>query len=243
MPWRVRESVQDQVGHDRPVVAAELEAGTSALGGEDLDIFLRLLTHRSAIVYEPGTILRHRHPRDFAGLRRQLHGYGVGLGAALTKCLADRPTRALDVAVRLRSGLAYLLRAASPKNQRKWSDSPESSRCSSCGVLARPGANLRSPREERRGRRMAPRIPSGEPNMDGAACGSVQTRKWLTSVRLGNLVVALGSPAASPPTARFTSTYISSVGMSSWERNRSTRLCTRRPPPGSSTARRCGTRP
>ena len=60
--------------------AAELGAGTRALGREDLDIFLRRLASGAAIVYEPGAILRHRHQRDDAALRRQLHGYGVGLG-------------------------------------------------------------------------------------------------------------------------------------------------------------------
>jgi GT2 family glycosyltransferase len=134
-------------------VAAELGAGTSALGGEDLDIFLRLLAHGSAIVYEPGAVLRHRHRPDDAGLRRQLHGYGVGLGAALTKCLVDRPTRALDLALRLPAGLAYLLGSGSPKNRRKQPDFPrELSLLELRGVLAGPGAYLRSRREERRGR-------------------------------------------------------------------------------------------
>ncbi len=125
--------------------APELGAGTSTLGGEDLDIFLRLLTSGAAIVYEPGAILRHRHLRDYAALRRQLHGYGVGLGAALTKCLLDRPARALDLAVRLPAGLAYLLSPASPKNQRKRADFPgELTRLELRGVLAGPAAYLRS---------------------------------------------------------------------------------------------------
>jgi GT2 family glycosyltransferase len=125
--------------------AAELGAGTSARGGEDLDIFLRLLGHGAAIVYEPGAILRHRHVRDQAGLRRQLHGYGVGLGAALTKCLLDRPARALELAVRLPAGLAYLLSPASPKNRRKRPDFPrELTLLELRGVLAGPAAYLRS---------------------------------------------------------------------------------------------------
>jgi GT2 family glycosyltransferase len=128
--------------------AAELGAGTSALGGEDLDVFLRLLASGAAIVYEPGAILRHRHLRDGDALRRQLHGYGVGLGAALTKCLLDRPGRALDLAARLPAGLAYLLSPASPKNRRKQADFPgELSRVELRGVLAGPAAYLRSRRQ------------------------------------------------------------------------------------------------
>jgi GT2 family glycosyltransferase len=125
--------------------AAELGAGTRALGGEDLDIFLRLLDSGAAIVYEPGAIVRHRHPRDYAALRRQLHGYGVGLGAAATKCLLDRPGRALDLAARLPAGLAYLLGPGSPKNRRKRADFPgELTRLELRGVLAGPAAYLRS---------------------------------------------------------------------------------------------------
>jgi O-antigen biosynthesis protein len=128
--------------------AAELGAGTRALGGEDLDIFLRLLASGAAIVYEPGAILRHRHLRDSAALRRQLHGYGVGLGAALTKCLLDRPGRALELAARLPAGLAYLLSPASPKNRRKQADFPaELTRVELRGVVAGPAAYLRSRRQ------------------------------------------------------------------------------------------------
>jgi GT2 family glycosyltransferase len=134
--------------------AAELGAGTSALGGEDLDVFLRLLASGAAIVYEPGAILRHRHLRDGAALRRQLHGYGVGLGAALTKCVLDRPGRVLDLAVRLPAGLAYLISPASPKNQRKQPDFPgELSRVELRGVLAGPAAYLRSRRQSSHTRR------------------------------------------------------------------------------------------
>jgi hypothetical protein len=86
--------------------------------------------------------------RDDAALRRQLHGYGVGLGAALTKCLLDPPARALDLAVRLPTGLAYLLSPASPKNRRKQADFPgELGRLELRGVLARPAAYLRSRRQ------------------------------------------------------------------------------------------------
>jgi GT2 family glycosyltransferase len=128
--------------------AAELGAGTRALGGEDLDVFLRLLASGAAIVYEPGAILRHRHLRDSAALRRQLHGYGVGLGAALTKCVVDRPGRALELAARLPAGLAYLLSPASPKNRRKQADFPaELTRVELRGVLAGPAAYLRSRRQ------------------------------------------------------------------------------------------------
>ena len=120
--------------------AAELGAGTRALGREDLDIFLRLLASGAAIVYEPGAILRHRHLRDDAALRRQLHGYGVGLGVALTKRLLDRPAPARRPGLPAQPGVA--------KNRRKQADFPsELGRLELRGVLAGPAAYLRSRRQ------------------------------------------------------------------------------------------------
>ena len=37
-----------------------------------------------------GAIVRHHHRRDYAGLERQVHGYGVGLAAYLTEIVLDR---------------------------------------------------------------------------------------------------------------------------------------------------------
>lgn len=129
--------------------AAELGAGTQALGGEDLDIFFRVLMSGGAVVYEPGAILRHAHRRDYEGLRRQMHSYGVGLAAALTKCLVDRPMRVFDLARRVPAGLSYLLRSTSPKNERKRVDFPkELTRLERRGLLAGPARYLRSRREQ-----------------------------------------------------------------------------------------------
>jgi hypothetical protein len=150
-PVRVRRLPGLQDGRPAPPRRVRGRAGRRdpSPGREDLDIFLRLLAIGAAIVYEPGAILRHRHLGDDATLRRQLHGYGVGLGAALTKCLLDRPIRALDLAVRLPAGLAYLLSPASPKNRRKRADFPgELTRVELRGVLAGPAAYLRSPRRQ-----------------------------------------------------------------------------------------------
>jgi O-antigen biosynthesis protein len=66
-------------------------------------------------------------------------------GAAFTKCLLDRPGRALDLAARLPVGLAYLLSPGSPKNRRKRADFPAELReLELRGVLAGPAAYLRS---------------------------------------------------------------------------------------------------
>jgi hypothetical protein len=102
-------------------------------------------------------MLRHSHRRDYPSLRRQLHAYGVGLGAALTKCLIDKPARAPALAARLPAGLAYLLDPASPKNRRKRADFPrELPLLELRGLLAGPAAYLRSRRSSERPGKKAP---------------------------------------------------------------------------------------
>ncbi|MGY1856579.1 glycosyltransferase family 2 protein [Modestobacter sp. SYSU DS0290] len=70
-----------------------LGAGTLTRGGEDLDVFVRVLRSGRAIAYEPAAVVWHHHRADDEALLRQLYGYGTGLSAYLTKCLAQRDTR------------------------------------------------------------------------------------------------------------------------------------------------------
>lgn len=59
--------------------------GTRTKGGEDLDMFVRVLFGGGAIAIEPSAVIWHRHRADLAALRAQSIGYGRGLGAWLTK--------------------------------------------------------------------------------------------------------------------------------------------------------------
>jgi len=59
--------------------------GTPTKGGEDIDLFVRMVTEGGAIAVEPSALVWHRHRADVAALRDQAHGYGIGLGAWLTK--------------------------------------------------------------------------------------------------------------------------------------------------------------
>ena len=70
-----------------------LGAGTRTRGGEDLDVFVRVLRAGRAIAYEPAAVVWHHHRADRAALLRQLFGYGTGLSAFLSKCLLSRDTR------------------------------------------------------------------------------------------------------------------------------------------------------
>ncbi|WP_304118779.1 glycosyltransferase family 2 protein [Mycolicibacterium bacteremicum] len=70
-----------------------LGAGSPTGGGEDIDMFVRVLVSGRQLVYEPAAIVWHRHRDDTAALQSQARGYGQGLGAWLTKVALDRTLR------------------------------------------------------------------------------------------------------------------------------------------------------
>ena len=76
-----------------------LGAGTAAQGGEDLDMFFRVLTSGDLLATEPSAIVWHRHRSDTEALLSQARGYGLGLGAWLTKVGLDSAHRRLAVTV------------------------------------------------------------------------------------------------------------------------------------------------
>lgn len=86
-----------------------LGAGARTRGGEDLDMFVRVLRAGSAIAYVPSALVWHHHRADDAALRRQMYGYGTGLSAFVTKLLLDRETR-FGVLRRVPRGLWRLAR-------------------------------------------------------------------------------------------------------------------------------------
>jgi GT2 family glycosyltransferase len=90
-----------------------LGAGSRARGGEDLDYFFRLLDAGFRIVYEPAVLVWHFHRGEAAAFRRQIFGYGAGLGAYAAKRLRDRRARA-TLARCLPAALARLARLGAP---------------------------------------------------------------------------------------------------------------------------------
>jgi O-antigen biosynthesis protein len=70
-----------------------LGAGSPTQGGEDLDIFVRLLTSGHGLSYEPSALVWHEHRVDDSSLRRQMYAYGLGLTAYLTKYLLGQRSR------------------------------------------------------------------------------------------------------------------------------------------------------
>ena len=87
----------------RSVVAAlggfdeALGVGSQTRSGEDIDMFVRVLLAGHQLVYQPSALVWHRHRADMRSLHMQISGYGVGLGAWITKLLCDRKTARMVV--------------------------------------------------------------------------------------------------------------------------------------------------
>ena len=94
-----------------------LGVGTPALGGEDLAAFYETIIKGYRLVYEPGAVVYHRHPREYAALAGKAYGYGAGLGAYLTKLMLNRPWRLPDMAIRIPSGLYHAAKSESQRNR------------------------------------------------------------------------------------------------------------------------------
>lgn len=91
-----------------------LGTGTAACGGEDLDMYIRLLLAGETLVYEPAAVLFHEHPAEPRDLRRRAFRYGVGLTAMLAKQALTGPRRRLLGAIP--AGVRHLVAPRSRKN-------------------------------------------------------------------------------------------------------------------------------
>ncbi|MFZ1995612.1 MAG: glycosyltransferase family 2 protein [Solirubrobacteraceae bacterium] len=70
-----------------------LGPATPARGGEHIDLLVRLLRSGYTISYEPSAIVWREHPANAEAARRQIYGYGIGLGAIISKRLIAGPGR------------------------------------------------------------------------------------------------------------------------------------------------------
>ena len=132
-----------------------LGPATPARGGEDIDAFLQIILAGHRLVYEPRSLVRHHHRRDYADLRRTVQGYGVGLSAVITKALMNPATRA-DILKRAPRGVVYFLDPSSSKNEKKTPAFPRQlTLMELSGALMGPWYYLRSRRWAKRIRRAA----------------------------------------------------------------------------------------
>ena len=96
-----------------------LGAGSPTCGGEDLDMFFRILRSGRQLVNEPASIVWHRHRVDNEGLLAQTRDYRLGLGAWLGKIASDPETAGLAVRTAVRHGPAFVrhLRATATESR------------------------------------------------------------------------------------------------------------------------------
>jgi GT2 family glycosyltransferase len=68
-----------------------LGAGTVTRGGDDLDLFFRVLKAGWALVYEPAAVVRHRHRREMAELVGQMRDHGLSFSSYVVRETALYP--------------------------------------------------------------------------------------------------------------------------------------------------------
>jgi cellulose synthase/poly-beta-1,6-N-acetylglucosamine synthase-like glycosyltransferase len=122
-----------------------LGPGTPTRAGEDIELFLRLLTTGGRLAVEPAAIVHHTHRRTYPELREQMEGYGRGLTAMLTAAVLRHPSHLVGLALIAVPGAISALRrskapsgwsgpSASPRKAPSgWSDPSASPRKSPSG--------------------------------------------------------------------------------------------------------------
>lgn len=100
-----------------------LGAGTAAMGGEDIDVAVRLLLAGHLLVRQPAAVVWHASLTTDAELVAQIEGYGCGLAAAFSKFLSQRSTMGA-VLRRLPVGVRTALSDDSVKNERRSASYP-----------------------------------------------------------------------------------------------------------------------
>jgi GT2 family glycosyltransferase len=90
-----------------------LGAGTPSGGGEDLNMFMRIVLAGHRLVYEPSAVVSHVHRTDLAELSRQMRAYGSGCTAALTAIIMADARARRELPPKVISGVARMLKLSS----------------------------------------------------------------------------------------------------------------------------------
>ncbi|MGV9713272.1 glycosyltransferase family 2 protein [Gordonia sp. NPDC003424] len=147
-----------------------LGAGSPTCGGEDIDWFVRTLVAGHTLVFEPDAITWHQHREDDVSLLSQARGYGLGLGAWMTKVITDRHLAPLAL-TRLRFAVTHLARSvrdrsagAAPTSATASAARAGAGRAEIIGLLSGPRALLTA---RAQGRKAAPfkRFPFDGPHL------------------------------------------------------------------------------
>ena len=87
-----------------------LGAGSPCGGGEDLEMFMRVILAGFRLVYEPSAIVFHVHRSDFSELSKQMTAYGSGLTAALVAILTVIPRAKYQIIPRIAAAVRHFLK-------------------------------------------------------------------------------------------------------------------------------------
>jgi GT2 family glycosyltransferase len=85
-----------------------LGAGSPSGGGEDLNMFTRIVLGGHRLVYEPSAVVSHIHRTDLAELSRQMRAYGTGCTAALTALLLASPRARRELPLKVIRGVSRM---------------------------------------------------------------------------------------------------------------------------------------
>ncbi len=128
-----------------------LGPGTPTKSGEDLALFIAILSEGGRLVYEPSAIVHHSHRRTYEELRTQVHDYGLGLTAMLASLVDSDPRHLLAITRRLPHGARLLFAPGSEKNAQHRAGYPrELALMEVAGMLKGPRAYLSARRAARR---------------------------------------------------------------------------------------------
>jgi GT2 family glycosyltransferase len=105
--FAIRRSAVEELGDFDPV----LGTGGPGRGGEDLDMFLRIILAGGRICYLPSSLVWHQHRSDEGALAEQIYSYGHGLGAYLAKHLLSGQMPVVLLTRALRHATAVLRRS------------------------------------------------------------------------------------------------------------------------------------
>ena len=141
-----------------------LGAGAPAGGGEDLDMFIRLILAGESLVFEPTALVRHQHRSSADALAAQISTYGSGLSAMITKHLLYDSGSWHRILRRVIPGIIHLVRPSSVKNANKGPGYPiQLTLAEWRGIAMGPWLYLRGRFVVRRRRRVLRRLVADAP--------------------------------------------------------------------------------
>jgi GT2 family glycosyltransferase len=88
-----------------------LGPGTPTRAGEDIELFLRLLSRGHRLAVEPTAYVHHAHRRTYPELHEQMAGYGRGLTAMLTAAVLRDPRHLVGLTLIAIPGAVSTLRS------------------------------------------------------------------------------------------------------------------------------------